>query len=120
MSVLLSGKGTVNVKSSVSVTTTHTGTGRAGREGRAWPARAPGSPAVAETKAPESSVANRWRGEDCEGRGMGGGPGDTPEVRTTRQRECAAEVAGLAGAAHLTPPTQIPGPLYALGVKRAS
>ena len=50
MSLLLSGKGTVNVKSSVSVITAHTGMSRSDREGRAWQAHAQASLAVTETK----------------------------------------------------------------------
>lgn len=110
MSVLLSGKGTVNVKSSVSVTTTHTGTVQTGREGRAWPARAPVSPAFVETNAPAVQCSQQMERQRQLGTRNGwGGSGDTPEIQTTPQRERATEAAGLAGAAPITSPTQIPG-----------
>lgn len=54
--MLLSGKGTVNVTSSVSAITAHTGTGRPGKEGRVWPAHVPAVPAVNGDQGPRSPV----------------------------------------------------------------
>ena len=106
--VLLSGKGTVNVKSSVSAITAHTGTGRPGKEGGVWPAHAPAVPAVTETKALAvqcSQWMERWRQLEME-KGWG----------TWRHYELPCRGCDTAeAAAPFTSPTQTPGALYALG-----
>lgn len=111
--VLLSGKGTVNVKSSVSVTTTHTGTGQSqqGGESRVSPCasvscsyrdhgpRSPPSPTAGEVKT-------------VRGGELGGGPGDIPDLQLPSPGggNGTAEATRLAGAVSPRPsPTPTPG-----------
>ena len=86
--LLLPGRGTVNVKSSVSVIIAHTGMSRPGREGGVWTAHAPAVPAFMETKVLAIQCSLQMEGEvnkRCR-RGDGGGA-----LRHHRGTNCPAE-----------------------------